>query len=140
MLLNYGLRETDRHAGPKAAAAAAEAAAEAAAARARDGGDAEPAAAPPPPWTPASIGRDGPDARWWRWRRLELWQHSDRLDTLRVGAPGPGGKGAGMVAAPLARPGLGRPLDGSLAAPPSHHAVRHAPSSCFSIPRCFSTT
>jgi hypothetical protein len=79
LLINYGLRETDKHVGPKAAALAAAA-------------SAAPAGGAPPPavagdaqlWSAGSIGRDGRDAQWWRWRRLELWQQSDRLDTIKA--------------------------------------------------------
>jgi hypothetical protein len=106
LLINYGLAETDRHAGPRAAAARATAAAAraaaAAAARAAAGDAAVAEAARPAAgaeegeeggrWTPARIGRDGPEARWWRWRRLELWQHSDRLGTFQVGGRA-GGRG-----------------------------------------------
>jgi hypothetical protein len=120
LLINYGLRETDRHAGPKAAELAAAAAAQAAAEAAltspavarsptkaaggeqseegQEGSEAPQPTQPGSPaadgaagevgqalqWTPQSIGHDGAGAQWWRWRRLELWRHSDRLDTFRV--------------------------------------------------------
>jgi hypothetical protein len=119
LLINYGLRETDRHVGPKAAAAAAAAGAAAVAGTGSPGAPASHAsaaahadgleerrrellggkgpagaAAGAAQWNAASIGRDGRAARWWRWRRLVLWRASDRLDTARVcGCQGVGGDG-----------------------------------------------